>query len=242
MTSSQDIAGLGELVRRLRDVDRNFRVFGSEQHKYQLDGVLSEADLSRFEAAQNVELPLDYRCFLATVGNGGAGPFYGMEPLGTFGRDLSRPFVLTKDTEGLTEEERFRLGDRDEYPGVLEFCHQGCAIYCYLVVNGPTYGTVWGGREDFYPTGLSFSAWYRRWAEGSLLALNNERLVPRLRVSISKADVLAEVGGNWKSRRALNRPIWYFEASDIPAQLELDERDIVVKVRPWPFIAPSRIW
>ena len=124
-------------------------------------------------------MPQDYRFFLATVGNGGAGPFYGMEPLGTFDRNLSRPFPLTQPTDELTKEEKERFGDSNEYPGVLEFCHQGCAIYCYLVVNGPTYGTIWGGREDFYPTGWSFGVWYRRWVEHALRALDNEKLVPR---------------------------------------------------------------
>jgi hypothetical protein len=236
MVASEDISGLGELVKRLRAVDRGFRVFGSKQHQYRLGRALPEAALTAFESAHRVKLPEDYRCFLGCVGNGGAGPFYGIEPLGTFGRDLSRPFPLTRATDQLAEEEVERLGDRDEYPGVLEFCHQGCAIYSYLVVNGPTYGTIWHGREDFYPTGLSFSVWYRRWAERALRTLDNERLIPRLRVGMSKTDVIAEVGGDWRARQALNRPIWYFEASDIPAQLELDERGIVVKVNPWPFI------
>ena len=61
-----------------------------------------------------------------------------------------------------------RLGDRDEYPGVLEVADQGSAIYSYLVVNGPTYGTLWNGREDFHPTGLPFGVWYRRWGEKAL--------------------------------------------------------------------------
>jgi hypothetical protein len=28
----------------------------------------------------------------------------------------------------------------------------------------------------------------------------------------------------------------YFEASDVPVQLVLDEREVVVEVRAWPFI------
>jgi hypothetical protein len=192
--------------------------------------------LVAFEVAHRVTLPQEYRRFLGTVGNGGAGPFYGLEPLGSFGRDLSKPFPLTHATDQLTEKEREQLPDRDDYGGVLEFCHQGSGIYSYLVVNGSTLGTIWDGREDFYPTGLSFAVWYRSWLEGALLALENERLVPRLRVGMSRADVLTEVGGDWQARQALGRPVWYFESADIPVQLELDERDLVVKVSPWPFI------
>jgi hypothetical protein len=236
--ATDDIAELGDMVRRLRAADSRFRVFGSEHHRYRLGATLSERQLAAFESANRVRLPNDYRRFLATVGNGGAGPFYGLEPLSMFHGDLSRPFPFTAATDTLTADEREQLVPvEEEYPGVLEFCHQGCAIFAYLVVNGPAYGTIWDGREDFHPTGLTFGTWYRRWLERALRALDNERLLPRLRVGMSRADVLAEVGGDWQARPALHRPVRYFEASDIPAQLELDEHDIVVKVTPWSFIS-----
>jgi hypothetical protein len=53
---------------------------------------------------------------------------------------------------------------------------------------------------------------------------------------MKRADVLAEVGGDWRARPALGQPMRYFELEDIPAQLVLNERDLVVEVRPWPFI------
>jgi hypothetical protein len=213
------IGELAELLRQLRDADPNFRVFGSKQHRYLLNPPLAEEELATFELSNRIQLPKDYRDFLSQVGNGGAGPFYGLESLGTLGRDLSRPFPFVTAADSLSNEELNRPQNSYEFPGVLEICHQGCCIYSYLVVNGPTYGTLWEGREDFYSTGLTFAAWYRRWLERALRALNNERLVPR-----------------WQARPAPSRPIRYFEADDIPAQLELDERDIVIRIRPWPFI------
>jgi hypothetical protein len=236
MQETSDIVELGDMLRRLRAADTSFRVFGSKQHRYWLGPTLSESELAAFESANRIRLPDDYRRFLAVVGNGGAGPFYGLEPLGTLGRDLSQPFHVTTATDALTHEDVERLGDRDEYPGILEFCHHGCAIYSYLVVNGASYGTIWDGREEFYPTGLAFGVWYRHWFERALRTLGNERLVARLKVGMSRADVLAEVGGDWQARPALGRPVRYFEAADIPAQLELDERDVVIKVSVYPFI------
>lgn len=224
------------MLHRLRAADTRFRVFGSQWHRYQLGPVLSEAKLAAFESANGIRLPEDYRGFLSEVGNGGAGPFYGLEPLDPFGRDRSRPFPQVAATDTLSAEESDRLRDRDEYPGVLGFCHQGCAIYSYLVVNGPSYGTIWDGREDFFPTGLTFGVWYRRWLERALLALENEHLVSLLRVGMSRGEVLAEVGGDWEARPASGRPVRYFEAPDIPVQLELNEQDRVIKVTPWSFI------
>lgn len=127
MTSIDDIVSLGDLLRKLRDADRKFRVFGSERHRYRLGQKLTESELAAFELTNGIWLPTDYRRFLSMVGNGGAGPFYGLEPLGTFGRDLSRPFSLVEATDKLSDEQLNQLPDRDDYPGVLEFCHQGCA-------------------------------------------------------------------------------------------------------------------
>jgi hypothetical protein len=168
LEETHDIAELSDMLRRLRATDASFRVFGSEQHRY-----LSE--LVAFESANRIGLPNDYRRFLAMVGNGGAGPFYGLARLNAYGRDLSRPFPLTTATDALADEELERLPECcDEYPGILELCHQGCAIYSYLVVNGTAHGTIWDAREDFYPTELTFGVWYRRWLERALRVLDNE--------------------------------------------------------------------
>jgi hypothetical protein len=197
-----------------------------------------KSELAAFESTNRIGLPNDYRQFLAMIGNGGAGPFYGLARLNACGRDLSRPFPLATMTDALADEELERLPyDCDEYLGMLEVCHQGCGVYSYLVVNGPAHGTIWDGREKFYPTELTFGMCYRRWLERALRVLDNKRLIPRLRVGMTRADVLAEVGGDWKTRPALDRPVRYFEADDIPAQVVLDEGNLVVEVNPWPFIS-----
>ena len=84
-------------------------------------------------------------------------------PLNADGQDLSRPFPFTTATDAFADEELERLLDcRDGYPGILEVCARGCGAFSCLVVNGPAYGTIWDGREDFYPTELTFGMWYRR--------------------------------------------------------------------------------
>ncbi|MEG4200923.1 SMI1/KNR4 family protein [Microcoleus sp. Pol12A5] len=236
--SSNDIKELVELLRRLRQEDKNLRVFGADSHQYKLEQTLAEAELQSFEQKHKIKLPKDYRLFLKEIGNGGAGPFYGLELLEKAAqyRDLSKPFPFTKATDSYSDEELEEWGDRDEYPGVLELCHQGCAIYSYLVVNGPAHGTIWNGREDFYPTELSFGRWYRRWVEKALRTLENEPLVDKLALGMSKEQILAAAGGDWQERKALCNSIYFFEAPEIPAQLELNEDKIVIKINLWPFI------
>ena len=236
--SSKDIKELAELLRRLRQKDKNLRVFGTNSHTYKLGQTLAEAELHSFEQKHQIKLPEDYRLFLKEIGNGGAGPFYGLETLEKAAqyRDLSKPFPFTKATDSYLDEELEKWDDTDEYPGVLELCHQGCAIYSYLVVNGPAHGTIWNGREDFYPTELSFGRWYRRWVKKALQTLENEPLVDKLALGMSKEQILAAAGGDWQERKALYRPIYFFEAPEIPAQLELNEDRIVIKINRSPFI------
>jgi len=62
---TNDIAELGDMLRRLRATDSSFRVFGSTQHRYSLDSPLSEGELVAFESANGIHLPNDYRRFLA---------------------------------------------------------------------------------------------------------------------------------------------------------------------------------
>src|SRR5687767_14245206 len=71
---------LGELDRR----DRHRRVFGAGAHQYKLNSPLLVSVVEAFEERHGVSLPQDYRCFITEIGNGGAGPYYGVLP---FGRD-----------------------------------------------------------------------------------------------------------------------------------------------------------
>lgn len=93
----------------------------------------------------------------------------------------------------------------------LEFRHQGFDNYSYLVVAVASYGTVWDGRpedDDFRPTGLSFAAWYRQWAQRALRLLNNEQRVPLLRIGMTEADVSAQVGGGKSDTLYLGRLVF----------------------------------
>ena len=71
-------------LKALRRGDPSFKLFGANEHRYQLNPVLSESEIRQFEASHSVALPKEYRTFLLKCGNGGAGPYYGVFPLGFF--------------------------------------------------------------------------------------------------------------------------------------------------------------
>jgi SMI1/KNR4 family protein SUKH-1 len=102
---------------RLRSGKAIPEVFGANGHKFAVNPTLSEAEVLAFETLHRVRLPADYREFLLRIGNGGAGPYYGVFPLGQmddiegtkpwrendgFVGALSEPFALTNDWNDLT--------------------------------------------------------------------------------------------------------------------------------------------
>src|SRR5690348_15289150 len=70
-TLKQRVADLGKL-----DVHR--KVFGAGSHQYGFAKPYPEAELASFEKRIGITLPEDYRAFITQIGNGGAGPSYGV--------------------------------------------------------------------------------------------------------------------------------------------------------------------
>lgn len=76
-------------------------IFGSEVHRLRLNAPLKKSEALEFEKTHRIPLPVDYRAFITSIGNGGAGPFYGVFPLGY--RDAS----VGSDLEAWREDDGF---------------------------------------------------------------------------------------------------------------------------------------
>lgn len=95
-------------LQQLATRDVAFQAFGAAEHQYQLQPCLSPADIAAVEAQYHIRLPSDYAWFLSNIGNGGAGPFYGLYSLQDSlevhtdfdsPSSLSEPFPLSVATE-----------------------------------------------------------------------------------------------------------------------------------------------
>lgn len=111
-------------LRQLRAADEKLHLFGASAHKYELNGCLSKRALVRFETKYNVTLPDEYRDFLLHMGNGGAGPGYGVFPLGKHDGSGSKLVRWKERVEGQLATE-FPLTapwqpDLDAYPDSFE--------------------------------------------------------------------------------------------------------------------------
>jgi hypothetical protein len=67
-------------------------MFAADSHEYQLNPPVPQAALFRAEAAIGAPLPAEYREFVTNIGDGGAGPYYGVIPLGKALNRLERAF------------------------------------------------------------------------------------------------------------------------------------------------------
>lgn len=163
----------------LRRTDPGFTRFGSARHRYVLNEPLSESEVSAFEAHYDVCLPEEYRSFLLEVGDGGAGPFYGIFRLDRTGlrhpEDLLPGFLAgpfphsaawNEPGDGSPEAED-KYFDPSHIRGSLNLSHQGCGYMVRLVLNGPQRGALWeDGRcsdAGITPFAPGFADWYRGW-------------------------------------------------------------------------------
>jgi len=104
-------------------------VFGACAHSFQLNPPLSEAAVNEFEQLYDIALPDDFREFITILGNGGAGPYYGVFPLGLmdsgfslgewhendgFVGDLSEAFPFREEWNDLSAVPPLELADHDE--------------------------------------------------------------------------------------------------------------------------------
>ena len=82
---------------RLRERDSRHAIFGSETHRYALGRCSTDDQIRAVEEEYGIRFPEGYRHFLLHMGNGGAGPGYGLLTLQASVRDrrgghLAQPF------------------------------------------------------------------------------------------------------------------------------------------------------
>jgi hypothetical protein len=148
MELNRDI--IHERLRALSRRDRKRQVFGAAAHEYKLNPPLDVEEIESFEAKHGIILPKDYNLFITEIGNGGAGPYYGLFPFGhdddgawKEGRligDVGKPFPHSEawnldeefwkrepdPPEDISEEEEDRLWE--EWDKVLEPSYWNPAI------------------------------------------------------------------------------------------------------------------
>ncbi|MGW0191010.1 SMI1/KNR4 family protein [Streptomyces sp. NPDC003362] len=179
---SWDEGGVRARIRELAARDPEQARFGAATHRYVLEPPLPEAEIRAFEDAHGIDLPAEYRSFVARVGNGPAGPAHGLMPLTRpraeadddwavddgWAEDrlpgrLAAPFPLTEPLAG-----RINVPTGDLTPGTLMLAEEGCGMYIRLILTGRHAGEIWRIDPDwggFTPASPGFRAWYTTWLQ-----------------------------------------------------------------------------
>ena len=191
----------------LKEHDTSFLPFGSEIHKYQLNPKLDEASILDFEKKEGIKLPNGYRDFLKHIGNGGAGPGYGLYPL-DIARNGAGWYPPINDLNNKTKKEL-------DSPGDLLISHNGCALFTWLKINSEK-GEIWAdGRannQEPYCINDDFLAWYKNWLDsifmekGFITYLGNEAVQLGQRRLFKESIELFRLAVNIKCRQHYNVP------------------------------------
>lgn len=199
------MAGIGQptwvkrilkLLEQARAKDPDFARFGAYSHQYKLAAPAGEEAIRKFEGQQGVRLPEEYRDFLMFIGNGGAGPYYGLYGLKALEDDLSdsrglrrcRPLEEPVIYPKMSEEEWDRIVNPESrqkgekvypYMGVLPIGTQGCTLMTGLMLTGPYRGQVVYYDNDFcgppfFVREKGFLSWYERWLREVIAGYNDE--------------------------------------------------------------------
>jgi len=185
----EQIARIKAKLAQARAADPGVKAFGAKMHKYDLNAAASMQMLRDFEQETAISLPSDFAAFLTEIGNGGAGPFYGIYALDSMTpRDDAGAAALRihqKIHSDLTDDawealmaqlyddvamsrDRFEALRSDIFGGLLVICDQGCDNYAELVLTGPDAGRVVNTGDDrkpFFAFEDTFLDWYERWLD-----------------------------------------------------------------------------
>lgn len=172
------------LVEYAGNADPGYRIFGSETHKYKFNPPADIEDVRRFEKKYNIKLPESYVTFLTLVGNGGAGPFYGLYSLeqlehyneylmqdNSIDTFIDKNLTIDKWNKAvkMLYESNNEVEDEDFWnritKGALVIGTQGCSFDTLLMCSGSELGKIvyidWNIFCDNPPslTGQTFEEW-----------------------------------------------------------------------------------
>lgn len=198
--------------------------------------------LDAFERQYGVSLPKDYRYFLGSISNGGAGPNYGVKPLSeaTIGCDPAAPFPKTPTAT----HETAGTFDYNKIPGALWLSDNGCATCDNLIVNGQSYGCVWSVLEDRdYCCSESFRDWYVGWFLSAIETIRREPLIRRVKPGMTVGEVREILGLELiphDPRTSSDKSYW-LAFPDCNAYFKFSEADCVVHIEHHSHIIVPRI-
>lgn len=165
------IDGIRQKLDKLRFLDGDLKVFGSEKHKYKT-GTITEQEAANLLGQG---LPPDYVLLLQEVGSG-AGPYYGLYPIWQSLEEKVEVWLTYQELEvdevAAEEYTQTLIENGARKNECIPICDCGCGERIQLVIAGHDKGYVWFdygfGDHSICPLGLSVLDFYEGWLNESL--------------------------------------------------------------------------
>ncbi|MBO2450757.1 HEAT repeat domain-containing protein [Actinomadura barringtoniae] len=190
ITAAENDSVEGDLRERLDRIAR-------KAADLELNPPLPIEDVEAFEQRNGIRLPEGYRAFITTLGNGGPGPYEGLEPLDPHLTTHKLAANFPCGPEDLNVFYRSsQWGHWSGYLGTLLLNRQGDMEWDYhetarprtlLVVSGPGRGRMVMVEADdeyfspIYHPAPDFLAWYEEWLDGAKARSDERKARPTLR-------------------------------------------------------------
>ena len=137
------------ILKKARRIDINCAMFGASTHQYVLNPPIRKSFVRGVEERYGFKLPEDYFYFITEVGDGGAGPDYGITPFVEFlekGKDSVAEAYATAYRRSLAKEftlRQMRADEVEEYAIVTrEYYEKNPEQYFVSKPSCPTFGTT----------------------------------------------------------------------------------------------------
>lgn len=138
----------GKLI-ALRRLDKQCQAFAADEHRYQFGYLVTPALLERIEKKLHFTLPEQLRQFYITVGNGGAGPYYGLQKIeALYDYEATKPYpgvealmALRRGNDEDPLDESLSLNQED-LSGLMPILFEGCGHEVCLITNGEKSGRI----------------------------------------------------------------------------------------------------
>lgn len=140
----REVNGIRDRLATLRELDPKLRTFGADRHRHQLAPPIDASRLAEIEAGFGAALPDGYRAFVSQLGDGGAGPYWGLHPLAT---GIERLFDMFDQDTLLAADFPF---DEDVDFGALVGMPADWKEHIRRLKEEPAYGQAWDELKDRY--------------------------------------------------------------------------------------------
>ncbi|BBM87035.1 SMI1/KNR4 family protein [Candidatus Uabimicrobium amorphum] len=170
---------LKKYLEALHKLDEAFFLPGADIHKYSLNETISEEKLHDSEQKYTV-LPHHHRSFLLEIGNGGAGPGYGVYTLEKSLHSARNNDWHPNKPNRLTLDSYFIFGDfstQEElkwmFDGCLPIADSDCGSVFLIILSGKKAQQVWKynhSKGELRKDSDNFLIWYEKWLSTGLVA------------------------------------------------------------------------